>query len=62
MERQWLRPKQAAEALGVSPHTLRKLLREHRIPVLQLERGWRIAREDLDALQEIITVIKGEGL
>lgn len=40
---------EAAEYLGISAFSLRKLARERRIPGGKIGRQWRFRKEDLDA-------------
>lgn len=40
---------EAAEYLGISVFSLRKLAREQRIPSGKIGRQWRFRKEDLDA-------------
>ena len=40
---------EAAEYLGISVFSLRKLAREQRIPYGKIGRQWRFRKEDLDA-------------
>lgn len=56
---EWLSPDEAAEILGVSPGTVRRLLRTGQLPGQQFGKLWRIPRsavkppEDVSSMTEI---------
>lgn len=49
---EWMTTEQMAQAWGVSSRTVRMILRREQVSVLQLERQWRVRREDFERLTE----------
>lgn len=45
---QWLSTTQAADILGVTDRAVRLAITEHRLNAQQVDRRWRISREDLE--------------
>lgn len=50
MEQEWMTTEQIASAWGVTPKTVRAILKKEQVNVLRLERKWRVRREDFDRL------------
>lgn len=49
---QWLSTEEAADQLGISRHSLLRLLEEEQIPVFHIGRNYRVSQKALNELKQ----------